>query len=115
MKHLDEVLARITEYLKTEVKTETIIGQQFQLGEFTCVPIMSVGIGFGGGAGSPGSASDSPGGAAAGLGMGPVGFLVTRGDEIRFVPTHTSRGLEAAIERLPDLIEKFFPSEKKES
>lgn len=51
MNDLNDVLGNITEFLKTETKTETIIGQQFTLGEFTCIPVMSIGLGFGGGGG----------------------------------------------------------------
>ena len=115
MNNLNEVLAKITEFLKSEVKTETIVGQQFKLGEFTCVPLMSVGLGFGGGGGEGKGKADSKGegegtgaGAGAGMGMGPVGFLVTKGDQIQFISTHSSKGLSAAFEKLPDLLEKYF-------
>jgi uncharacterized spore protein YtfJ len=51
MENVNEILVKLTEFLKSEVKTDTIIGQQFQLGAFTCVPVMSVGLGFGTGGG----------------------------------------------------------------
>ena len=115
MNNLNEMLAKITEFLKSEVKTETIVGQQFKLGEFTCVPLMSVGLGFGGGGGEGKGKADSKGegegtgaGAGVGMGLGPVGFLVTRGDTIQFIPTRSSKGLGAAFEKLPDLLEKYF-------
>lgn len=47
------------------------------------------------------------------LGMGPVGFLITKGEMIQFIPAHNPSGLAAAMEKLPDLIEKFAP--RKES
>ena len=78
MNNLNEVLGKMTEFLKTEAKTETIIGEQFKLGEYTCVPIMHIGLGFGGGGGEgKGTAKDKAegqgfgAGAAAGMGMGP--------------------------------------------
>lgn len=47
MENLNELIRKLTEFLKSEVKTDTIIGEQFQLGAFSCVPVMSVGLGFG--------------------------------------------------------------------
>lgn len=121
MNNLNEVLGTMTEFLKSEAKTETIIGQQFKLGEFTCVPVMSVGLGFGGGGGEGKGAAKNSGegegtgaGAGAGMGMGPVGFLVTRGDDIQFIPTRSSKGMSAVFEKVPDLIDKFMDKKKAE-
>lgn len=119
MENLNEMLGKITEFLKSEAKTETIVGQQFKLGEFTCIPVMSVGIGFGGGKGEPkadgkntaGSESAGAGGAG-GIGMGPVGFLVSRDHDIQFIPTSSPKGLNAIIDKLPELFEKFSDKNK---
>ena len=112
MNNLNEALGHITEFLKNEAKAETIIGQQFKLGEFICVPVMSIGIGFGGGGGEDkGNANEGSGtgtGAAAGIGMGPVGFLVNKGDNIQFIPASNSKGLNAIFEKLPELLEKYI-------
>ncbi|MBL7931289.1 MAG: GerW family sporulation protein [Bacteroidia bacterium] len=119
MNKLEEVLDKVTDFLKTEAKTETIIGKEFKLGEFTCVPVISMGVGFGGGSGEgkgnakgAGEGEGTGVGGAAGLGMGPVGFLVTKGNEIQFVPTRTSKGLSATFEKIPDLLEKFLDKKK---
>lgn len=122
MQDLNEMLGSMTEFLKSEAKTETIIGQQFQLGEFTCVPVMSVGLGIGAGGGegkapdnakSAGEGTGSGGGA--GMGMAPVGFLVTRGSEIQFISTRSGKGIGAAFEKLPDILNKFMDSKKQEA
>lgn len=119
MTDLNEMLGKMTDFLKSEAKTETIIGQQFTLGEFTCVPVMTLGLGFGGGGGEgkggAKNAAEGEGagaGGGAGLGMGPVGFLVTRGGEIQFIPSRSSKGLSAAFEKLPDLIDKYLDKNK---
>jgi uncharacterized spore protein YtfJ len=115
MNNLNDVLGKITEFLKSEAKTETIIGQQFKLGEFTCVPIMSVGLGFGGGGGegkggakqaAEGEGTGSAG--AGGMGLSPIGFLATRGSEIQFISAQASKGLNSVFEKLPGMIEKYF-------
>ncbi|HEY8780399.1 MAG TPA: GerW family sporulation protein [Mucilaginibacter sp.] len=119
MDNLNELLGNLTEFLKTEVKTETIIGQQFQLGEFTCVPVMAVGLGLGSGGGEGKGNSKKTGegegvgaGGGAGIGMGPVGFLVVNGSNIQFISTRTSKGLNALFEKAPDILEKYFEKDK---
>ena len=117
--NLEETVKQLTDFLRTEAKTETVIGQPFQLGEFTCIPVVKfgVGLGYGGGEGH----GDAPGkgkgeglgsGAGGGVGVAPIGFLVTRADQISFIPTRTSKGLGAAFERVPELLEKYL--EKKD-
>jgi uncharacterized spore protein YtfJ len=122
MNNFNEVLGKMTEFLRSEARTETIIGEQFKLGEYTCVPIMHVGLGFGGGGGEGKGGAKNKGegegfgaAGAAGIGMGPVGFLISRNTEIRFIPTHTTRGLGAAIEKLPELIDKYLDQNKKKA
>jgi len=120
MENFNESLAKMTEFLKSEAKTETIIGQQFQLGEFTCVPVMSIGLGLAGGTGEGKGSSKGTNegegkgvGGGAGIGMGPVGFLVSKGSEIQFIPTRTATGLGSVFEKIPGLLEKFLDKNKK--
>lgn len=120
MNNLDDMLGKMTDFLKSEAKTDTIIGQQFKLGDFTCVPVMTIGMGFGGGGGEgkgnakkTGQGEGTGAGGGAGVGMGPVGFLVARSNDIQFIPTRSSKGLSAAFEKLPDLAEKFLERNKK--
>lgn len=109
MNNLNDMLGKVTEFLKSEAKTDTIIGQQFQLGEFACVPVMSIGFGFGSGGGEDKKTANGGGeGAGAGIGMTPVGFLVTKNDNIQFIPTSSSKGLSAIAEKLPELMEKYL-------
>lgn len=113
--NLDETIQKITEFLKNEVKTETVVGKEFKLGEYNCVPVMSIGMGFGGGLGE-GTDGKGPQGEGAGggvgMGMAPIGFLVTRGDQIQFIGTKGHGGLASAFEKLPDLLGKYFESHK---
>jgi uncharacterized spore protein YtfJ len=113
--NLEETVKQLTEFLRNEAKTETVMGQQFQLGEFTCMPVIKfgVGLGYGGGEGhgdmpGKGKGEGGGGGAGGGIGVAPIGFLVTRGDQISFIPTRSSKGLGAAFEKVPDLLEKFL-------
>lgn len=119
--NLEETVKQFTDFLKNEAKTETVIGQSFQLGEFTCVPVIKfgMGLGYGGGEGHgdmPDKGKGEGGGSGAGGGMGvsPLGFLVTRGEQISFIPTGTKSGLGAAFEKVPDLLEKFMNKKNKQ-
>ena len=117
--NLEESVKQLTDFMKTEAKTETVIGQAFQLGEFTCVPVIKfgMGIGYGGGEGHGDTPNKGKGeglgtGAGGGVGIVPIGFLTTRQDQISFIPTQTNKGLGAAFEKVPDLIEKFMERKK---
>jgi uncharacterized spore protein YtfJ len=113
---MKEMVEQITNFMQTEARTETVIGNAFQLGEFSCIPVIRVGMGFGTGAGegdAPKQGHGTGGGAGAGMGIEPIGFLVTRGDQISFVSTRTNKGLAAAFEKVPDLIGKFMENQKK--
>jgi uncharacterized spore protein YtfJ len=114
----EELLNRITQFIQNEAKTETIIGTPFQLGDYSCIPVIRVGLGFGTGGGegdAPKTGHGSGGGAGAGMGIEPIGFLVSRGKEITFLSTKTNKGLTAAFEKVPELISKFIDARKEES
>jgi hypothetical protein len=42
--NFEETVKQLTDFMKTEAKTETVIGQTFQLGEFSCVPVIKFGM-----------------------------------------------------------------------
>ena len=76
--HFEELLKQITDFMKTEANTDTVIGKQFDLGEFKCVPVIKVGMGFGSGGGENHEKKDRSAeglGAGAGVGIEPIGFL----------------------------------------
>ena len=117
--HFEELLGQITDFIKSESKTETVVGEQFDLGEFKCVPVIKVGLGFGSGGGETAdlkvkSSKGQGVGAGGGMGIEPIGFLVTKGEEISFLEAGKTHGLAAMFERVPDLIEKFVENRKKD-
>jgi uncharacterized spore protein YtfJ len=112
----NELLEQITTFIQNEANTKTVIGDSFKLGEFECVPVIRIGMGFGSGGGggnAPKSAQGEGGGAGAGMGIEPIGFLVTKGEEISFIGVNkSSKGMAAAFEKVPDLVEKILNKEK---
>ena len=114
---VDELLDKVAEHVKNIANTDTILGEEFTLGEYTCRPVIKIGTGFGSGTGTgedpKGKGSGTGGGAAAGIGVTPVGFLVARGDEISFVPSDRKTGLSSLLEKVPDLVEKVAEMKNK--
>ncbi len=117
--HFEELLGQITDFIKSEAKTETVVGEQFELGEFKCVPVIKVGMGFGsgGGEGADRKSKTYKGqgmGGGAGVGIEPIGFLVSKGENISFLEAGKTHGLAAAFEKMPGIIEKFMDKRYKE-
>lgn len=118
----NEMLDKVTDFIKDEANTHTVIGEPFTLGEFSCIPVIRVGLGFGtgGGEGQEGTTVNKKGGhgggggAGAGMGIEPIGFLASRDDQISFIPSKQNSGLSAAFEKVPGLIEKFMDMKQKE-
>jgi uncharacterized spore protein YtfJ len=111
----EKLLERVTTFIQNEAKTETVIGSPFTLGEYSCIPVIRVGMGFGTGAGegeAPKTGHGEGGAVGAGMGIEPIGFLVSRESEIAFISTKTNRGLAAAFEKVPDLLSKYLENKK---
>ena len=107
---IEELLDKVSEKVKSLASTETVIGEEFKMGEFTCKPVIKVGTGFGSGTGSgddpKSKCKGSGGGAGAGIGVVPLGFLVSRGKEISFIAVDKKTALSTLFEKVPDLVEK---------
>jgi len=107
----DDMLGKISDFLLNEAKTETVIGKEFQLGEFHCVPVIKVSMGFGSGGGGgedPKRGHGEGGGAGAGLSVAPIAFLVSKDDKIEVLNVSQSKGLSKMFEKVPDLMDKYF-------
>ncbi len=116
---VDELLDKLSGHVKSLANTETVLGEEFTLGEFTCRPVIKFGTGYGSGTGT----GDDPkrklkgsgGGAGAGLGVVPVGFLTCRGQEISFIPVDKKSALSTLFEQVPDLVEKMAEMKNKKA
>ena len=77
--NIESLLDKVSDHVKSLASTETVLGEEFTIGEFTCRPVIKVGTGFGSGAGTgkdPKSNKGTGGGAGAGIGITPLGFKV---------------------------------------
>ena len=109
--NLEEMLGKVTSFIHDEANTTSVVGAEIKLGEYTCVPVIKVGIGFGSGGGEKGDVGGG-GGAGGAIGMQPIGFLVSGNGEIKFIPAAGNTGIEGAINKLPDLISKYMDLKK---
>lgn len=110
-----EILEQVSEQVKSMANTKTVIGEEFELGEYKCKPVIKVGLGFGSGSGQVQGShhqkfknkGDGNGtGAGGGVGIAPVGFLVSKGDEIQFISSGAKGGLSTLFEKMPEMMEK---------
>jgi uncharacterized spore protein YtfJ len=106
-RYAEEVLKTLLDQLRTIAKTETVIGEQFTVADFTIIPVSQISLGFGagGGAGKEGQAGEG-GGGGGGARIQPIAFLVVKDGEISLLSISRGKGLSAALEKMPDLMEK---------
>ncbi len=112
-----ELAKNLMDHMKTVASTDTVVGEQFSLGEFTCVPVikLNMGIGSGGGVGdAPKSGKGSGGGAGAGVQVEPIAFLVAHGADIKLMNIRKGRGIESFFEAIPEVMEKFKSHKEEE-
>ena len=115
---IDELLDKVSGHVKDLASTETVLGEEFKLGEFTIRPVIKVATGFGSGTGTGDDpkkkAKGSGTGAGAGIALIPAGFLVARGDEISFIGADKKSPLSSLFDKVPDLVEKVAEMKNKE-
>jgi uncharacterized spore protein YtfJ len=111
-----EIIGKLMEELRTIAKTETILGQGVQVGEFTLIPVsrISLGIGAGAGQGNENKKAGEGGGGGGGVVVTPIAFIAVKGGEISFHVIGTKKGgtLEALFEKLPDIAEKIMAKQQ---
>ncbi len=110
MTSVPEVLIKtLLDQFSSIAKTETIIGKEFQAGDFTLIPIskVSLGIGAGGGAGGIKAESKAEGGAGGGgIKIEPIAFIAIRGREISFHGIKKGSTIETILEKIPEMVMK---------
>jgi uncharacterized spore protein YtfJ len=115
---IEELLDKVSAHVKSLASTDTVLGEEFKIGEYTCRPVIKVGTGFGSGAGTgedpKKKQAGTGGGAGAALGIAPLGFLCAKGDQISFIPVDKKTPLTALLDKVPDLVEKFSEMKNKE-
>ena len=111
-----QVFEALLGQLRQMARTETIVGEPLTIGEYKAVPVIKLSLGMGAGMGtgpSPGKkaeegSGENPGGGGGGGGIRiePIGFLVSRGDEISLLTFGKKGALTSFLEQVPGLMEK---------
>ena len=99
---LDDFLPK----LKNFIKSETVIGDPYTIGEVTLVPINSVKVGFGYGGTDFNKKTDSVGGGG-GVMLTPIAFIVVKGDDVSIQSLSTG-SIENVMAKVPEVVDKFL-------
>jgi uncharacterized spore protein YtfJ len=94
------------ERLEKIICTETVIGEPFQVGSITLIPLITVSLGVGGREGSGKGkkhCSDSDYGVA-GCNISPHAILIIKNEEVSVLPLTEKGSLERIVEMLPEII-----------
>lgn len=103
--NIDQIASSVLEQLRSLAKTETVIGEPVQAGDFTIIPVSRVSIGFGTGGNQGKSETAGTGGGAV---VEPIAFLVMNGEEVKLMPVHqSSNALHKVVDLVPDLLQMF--------
>ena len=114
----EQMLNKVAEFVKDETNTKTVIGEEFKMGNFTCVPVIRVGFGLGSGGGDTSNKKKGTGntaGAGAAVGIEPIGFLVANEKDIKFIPTSDKKGIVDMMSKVPDVLGKYFDMKRSSS
>jgi uncharacterized spore protein YtfJ len=120
----EDIIKILMEELKTIAKTETVMGQEYKIGDITVIPVSKVSLGVVAGSGlgeSRKGADKFPSGGVGGGGsrIVPIAFLVVKGEEISLLNIGKTRVMESLIDTVPvfleNMMEKYYEPEKKES
>lgn len=110
-----EIIGKLMDELRTIAKTETILGQGVQVGEFTLIPVSRISLGIGAGAGKGNESKKEGEGGAGGGGVvvTPIAFIAVKGGEISFHVLKKGGTLDSIFENLPELAEKILANRQK--
>ncbi|MBZ0263124.1 GerW family sporulation protein [bacterium] len=110
-----QVIETILEKARSIARSETLLGEPITFNDILVVPVIQVSIGFGAGGGEGSGPSEegksalgsgAGGGGGGGIKVEPSCFLVYDGGSVRILSTKPTKGkgVDALIERLPDLL-----------
>ncbi len=108
-----KVFDNMFEKLEKFIRTETVVGEPFQVGSTTLIPIISVSFGAAGGGGSGKDKQGSDGsGQGGGLGckISPNAILVIRQDEVNVISLTGKGSVDKLLEMVPEVLERMGQS-----
>ncbi|HBW34039.1 GerW family sporulation protein [Desulfosporosinus sp. BICA1-9] len=106
---INESISTLFEKLEDFVRTKTVVGEPFTVGETTIIPFIDIsfGLGTGGGGGTDEKGNKGTGGGAgSGAKISPSAILVIKGDNVELLPIKKAGSLEKLIDMVPGIVEK---------
>ncbi len=100
------ILNNFLPQLKSFIKSETVFGEPYSLGEITLIPVNSVKVGFGFGAGDITKKIDSSAGGG-GVLLTPVAFVVIKDGGVT-IHNLSSGSFENILNKAPEALDKFI-------
>lgn len=123
---IGDLMGTTIEKLQEMVSSNTVVGEPIRTDDVTLIPISKISMGFGTGGSDfstknqrPERANSFGGGGGGGVNVTPVGFLVVKGDSVKFLPVALPAGnsVDRMVEMVPELIDKvtsFIEKNKEE-
>ncbi len=101
----EDLMKTLLEQLKAIANTETIIGDAFQAGSVSIIPVSRVSMGIGVGGGGQSQQGEGVGGGG-GVKVEPIAFLVVKEHNVSLLNVGRGKGLDVLYEKVPELIDK---------
>ena len=101
----ESFLGKLMDQFRAVAQTETTIGKEFVVGDYTLIPVSKVSLGLGAGGGQhTGDKSPREGvGGGGGVTVDPVAFIAIKGGEISVLRIKKAGALEAVLEHIPEI------------
>lgn len=100
------ILDKFLPQLKSFVKSETVFGEPYKLGEVTLIPVNSVKVGFGFGESDVRKKVDGSGGGG-GVLLTPVAFVVVRDGDVS-IHNLSAGTIENVIDKAPEALDRLL-------
>ena len=113
---IESLMTTTMESIRDMIDVNTVIGEPVATADgSTVIPLSRVCFGFVAGGGEtavrpPRPAEDAlpfTGGAGAGVTVQPIGFLITRGDQVRLMPAQCAQPIDRLIEMIPQTLSEL--------
>jgi len=110
-----EIIGKLMEELKTIAKTETILGEKLEVGEFTLIPVSRISLGLGAGVakGNESKKEGAGGGGGGGVVVTPIAFIAVKGGEVSFHAIRKGSTWETLLEQIPEMAMKIMAAQEK--
>ncbi len=105
------ILDNFLPQLKSFIKSETVFGEPYVLGEVTLIPVNSVKVGFGFGAGDASKKIDGTGGGG-GVLLSPVAFVVVKDGDVS-IHSLSAGTIENVMDKAPETLDRLLNIFKK--